>query len=136
MERVERAEVAFEWASHRSRYAGAALHGFLQRIAREGLDSVGRNGVRSRGETYRAVLANLGVPPGDLAWAAERVESGLLRTLRDPRGRWVLENHADAASELADRRLDGGQFVRSGDRSDFYRRTRRPLDYRLQNQRA
>jgi ATP-dependent helicase/nuclease subunit A len=101
MERVQRPEVAFEWANLRSRYAGAALHGFLQRIGREGLDSWDEPAVRSRGGNYRAVLTNLGVPPGELAWAAERVESGLLRTLRDPRGRWVLENHADAASELA-----------------------------------
>jgi hypothetical protein len=34
-------EVAFDWVSDRSRYAGAALHGFLQRIAREGLDAIG-----------------------------------------------------------------------------------------------
>jgi len=30
----------------------------------------------------------------------ERVQAGLLQTLRDPRGRWALESHADAASEL------------------------------------
>jgi ATP-dependent helicase/nuclease subunit A len=105
IERVQQPEVAFDWVSDRSRYAGAALHGFLQRISREGLGAQGDawddNAVRSRRGAYRAVLTNLGVPPGDLAWAAERVELGLLRTLRDPRGRWILENHADAASELS-----------------------------------
>jgi ATP-dependent helicase/nuclease subunit A len=100
IERVQRPELVFEWAGDRSRYAGAALHGFLQRIAREGLPAWDEATVRSRREAYRAVLANLGVPSGDLAWAVERVESGLLRTLRDPRGRWVLEKHVDAASEL------------------------------------
>ena len=110
MERAPRPEVAFEWASDRSRYAGAALHGFLQRIAREGLDVWNEAGVRSRRAAYRAVLANLGVPPGELEWAADRVESGLLRTLRDPRGRWVLENHADAASELSIAGLIGGNL--------------------------
>jgi ATP-dependent helicase/nuclease subunit A len=101
IERAQRTEVAFEWASDRSRYAGAALHGFLQRIAREGLSGWDEAVVRSRRGAYRAVLTNLGVSPGDLAWAVERVEAGLLRTLRDARGRWVLENHADAASELS-----------------------------------
>jgi ATP-dependent helicase/nuclease subunit A len=101
IERVQRPAVAFDWVNDRSRYAGAALHGFLQRIAREGLDAWDETTVRSRKSAYRAVLANLGVPPAELAWAAERVESGLLRTLRDPRGRWVLDRHADAASELA-----------------------------------
>jgi ATP-dependent helicase/nuclease subunit A len=56
--------------------------------------------VRSQRGAYRAVLANLGVPAGDLAWAVERVESALLRTLRDARGRWLFEDHRDAASEL------------------------------------
>jgi hypothetical protein len=97
---VQRPEVAFDWVNDRSRYAGAALHGFLQRIAREGLEKWDETTVRSRRAAYRAVLANLGVPASELAWAAERVESGLLRTLRDPRGRWVLEKHAKAASEL------------------------------------
>jgi ATP-dependent helicase/nuclease subunit A len=100
MERVQRPEVAFDWVNPRSRYAGAALHGFLQRIAREGLGAWDEAAVRARRSAYRAVLANLGVPSSDLAWATERVETGLLQTLRDPRGRWVLANHTDAASEL------------------------------------
>jgi ATP-dependent helicase/nuclease subunit A len=101
IERVQRPEVAFDWVSDRSRSAGAALHEFLRRIAREGLDTWDEAAERARRGAYRAVLTNLGVQPGDLAWAAERVEDGLIRTLRDPRGRWVLENHRDAASELA-----------------------------------
>ena len=53
------------------------------------------------GRAYRAVLANLGVPPGDLAWAIERVESGLLRTVaRSARALGARASHADAASEL------------------------------------
>jgi ATP-dependent helicase/nuclease subunit A len=100
IERVQHPEVAFEWTNDRSRYAGAALHTFLQRIAREGLAAWQEVSIRSRRAAYRAVLANLGVPPGDLAWAVDRVESGLTQTLRDPRGRWTLDSHTDAASEL------------------------------------
>jgi ATP-dependent exoDNAse (exonuclease V) beta subunit len=96
----EQRTAAFEWVSDRSRFAGDALHGFLERIAREGLDCWDENAVRSRRGAYRAVLANLGVPPADLRWAVDRVEQGLARTLGDPRGRWCLEGHADAASEL------------------------------------
>jgi ATP-dependent helicase/nuclease subunit A len=100
IEREQQLDAAFEWASDRSRFIGDALHGFLQRIAREGLDGWDENAVHSRRGAYRAVLANLGVPPGDLKWAVDRVEAGLARTLRDPRGRWCLEDHPDAASEL------------------------------------
>ena len=102
--------VAFEWASDRPRYAGTALHGFLQRIAREGLEAWDDAAVRSHRGAYRAVLANLGTPPGDLQWAVERVESGLLQTLRDPRGRWLLDDHAEAASELPIAGLIGGNL--------------------------
>jgi ATP-dependent exoDNAse (exonuclease V) beta subunit len=100
IERQQRTAAAFAWAGDRSRFAGDALHGFLQRIAREGLDRWDERAVRSRRGAYRAVLANLGVPPRDLRWAVERVEAGLARTLADPRGRWCLEDHEDAASEL------------------------------------
>jgi ATP-dependent exoDNAse (exonuclease V) beta subunit len=100
IEREQREEPAFEWASDRARFAGDALHGFFERIAREGLESWDEQAVRARRETYRAVLANFGVAPADLQWAVERVEAGLLRTIRDPRGRWCLEDHADPASEL------------------------------------
>jgi ATP-dependent exoDNAse (exonuclease V) beta subunit len=99
-ERAQRPDIALDRVSDRSRQAGAALHVFLQRIAREGLDQWDEAAVPSRRETYRAVLANLGVPPGELAWAVARVEAALLQILRDPRGRWILQSHAGAASEL------------------------------------
>jgi ATP-dependent exoDNAse (exonuclease V) beta subunit len=100
IEQEQQPAAAFAWASDLSRFTGDALHGFLQRIAREGLDAWDEDAVRSRRGAYRAVLANLGVPPADLKWAVARVEAGLVRTLGDPRGRWCLEDHADAASEL------------------------------------
>jgi hypothetical protein len=93
--------VAFDWVSDRSRFAGAALHSFLQRIAREGLDAWDEAAMREHRGAYQAVLTNLGVPPAELAWATERVETGLLKTLRDSRGRWILGQHADGASELS-----------------------------------
>jgi len=101
IERFEqRPNAELEWARDRARYAGAALHAFLDRIAREGLDAWDERRVLARKGAYRAVLANLGIAPGDLAWAVERVQAGLLGTLRDARGRWVLTDHEDAASEL------------------------------------
>jgi ATP-dependent helicase/nuclease subunit A len=100
IERRPAPEIAWERTSERARRAGAVLHVFLQRVAREGLACWDDGAVLAKRGAYLAVLVNLGVPPGDLAWSVERVESGLLRTLRDPRGRWVLDSHAEAASEL------------------------------------
>jgi ATP-dependent exoDNAse (exonuclease V) beta subunit len=88
-----------EWAGATRRHAGTALHGFLQRIAREGLESWDEHKVRSQRDVFQAVLANLGVPPGELREAAARVEAGLLGTLKDPRGRWILEAHREAECE-------------------------------------
>jgi ATP-dependent helicase/nuclease subunit A len=100
IESITPAPITFEWVGDRLRHSGTALHGFLQRIAREGLQAWDENVVRSRRGAYRAVLANLGVAPSGLAEAAQQVETGLLRTLRDSRGRWILEPHTDAGSEL------------------------------------
>jgi ATP-dependent helicase/nuclease subunit A len=92
--------ITFEWVGDRLRYAGTALHAFLQRIAREGLDAWDESVVRSHRRVFQTVLANLGVAPADLDGTAEQVEAGLLRTLRDPKGRWILGAHSGAESEL------------------------------------
>ncbi|HYL74388.1 MAG TPA: UvrD-helicase domain-containing protein [Bryobacteraceae bacterium] len=101
VEAVETQPLTYEWVGDRLRHAGTAIHTFLQRIAHEGLDRWDEAAVRVQRSACRAVLANLGVPPVDLDETATLVETGLLRTLHDPRGRWILERHSDDASELA-----------------------------------
>jgi ATP-dependent helicase/nuclease subunit A len=111
MEAVEAERVTFEWVSQSARYAGTALHGLMQRIAREGLNAWGENDVRSRRGLYQAILQNLGISSGnELADAAERVEGALLRMLRDPKGRWILDRHSEAESELPISGLVGGKL--------------------------
>jgi len=100
VEALETAPVAFQWVGDRLRYTGTALHGFLQRIAREGLDVWSENTVRANRRVYRTVLSNLGVPPADIEQAAGDVERGLLQTLRDVKGRWILDRHSDDECEL------------------------------------
>jgi ATP-dependent helicase/nuclease subunit A len=92
--------VTFEWVGDRLRYTGTALHGFLQRIAREGLDVWHENAVRANRGAYRTVLSNLGMPPAEIEQAAGDVERGLLKTLRDVKGRWILHRHSDEECEL------------------------------------
>ncbi len=102
--------ITFEWVGDRLRYAGTALHGFLQRIAREGLNAWDENRVRAHRPAFQAVLANLGVAPSDLAEAAHEVETALLKTLRDPKGRWILGAHAEAETESQITGLTGGNL--------------------------
>jgi ATP-dependent helicase/nuclease subunit A len=111
IETVEIPPVPFEWVSQSARYAGTALHGLMQRIAREGLEAWDENAVRSRRGLYQSVLSNLGVPPGELTEAAERVETALLRTLRDPKGRWILDRHSEDECELPITGLLGGKLL-------------------------
>jgi ATP-dependent helicase/nuclease subunit A len=110
IEIFEPAPVSFEWVSQSSRYAGTALHRLMQRIAREGLEAWSDEAVRSRRGLYQAVLANLGVPPGELTKAAERVESALLRMLHHSKGRWVLDRHSEDECELPITGLVGGKL--------------------------
>ena len=102
--------LSFEWVSQSSRYAGTTLHGLMQKIAREGLDAWSDDAVRSRRSLYQSVLANLGVPPGELTKAVERVETALLRMLHDSKGRWVLGRHAEEECELPITGVVGGKL--------------------------
>jgi ATP-dependent exoDNAse (exonuclease V) beta subunit len=92
--------VTFEWAGDRLRHVGTTLHRFLQRITREGLSAWDEGVVRAHRAVCRAMLSNLGVAREELDSAAQQVEAGLLRTLSDPRGRWILEAHSEPESEL------------------------------------
>ncbi len=100
MQALEIPPVTFEWVGDRLRHTGTALHGFLQRIAREGLDAWNPQTVRANRGLYRTVLGNLGVPPAEIEQAAADVERALLETLRDVKGRWILDRHSDAECEL------------------------------------
>jgi ATP-dependent exoDNAse (exonuclease V) beta subunit len=111
IEAGEAVRVTFEWVSQSARYAGTALHGLMQRIAREGLDAWSENAVRSRRGLYQTILQNLGLSPGnELSEAADRVEGALLRMLRDPKGRWILDRHSDDECELPISGMVGGKL--------------------------
>jgi ATP-dependent exoDNAse (exonuclease V) beta subunit len=110
IETIQTSPVPFEWVSQSSRLAGTALHALMQKIAREGLEAWNENAVRSRRSLYQSMLANLGVPPGELKEAAERVETALLRTLRDAKGRWILDRHSEDECELPITGLVGGKL--------------------------
>jgi len=113
IEKVALPKVTYEWVSDRLRHTGTALHGLLLRIAREGLDVWSEETVRARRTLYEAVLANLGVTPLELPEAAQRVETALLRTLGDPRGRWILAAHSEAACEVPIAGLINGKLSES-----------------------
>ena len=79
---------------------GTVTHGFLDRIATEGLALWGEARIRGARARIEFALRADGVPEDELAGAAEAVERALLRTVADPRGRWILSPHAEARNEF------------------------------------
>ena len=104
----EDTEVSFDWAGDAVRFAGTVTHRWLDRIAREGLAQWTPERVRSEAASVRGSLEALGLAEPEIAGAAALVEQALARTLADPRGRWLLQPHPEAASELRVSIFDDG----------------------------
>lgn len=95
--------VEFAWASPTARHVGTVTHSFLQLMAGQGAAGALRWDA-ARVEAAKPViereLARLGVSPEDAGAAVTRVQAALTLTLADERGRWMLEPHSEAQSEL------------------------------------
>jgi ATP-dependent exoDNAse (exonuclease V) beta subunit len=90
----------FEWVGQAAVHVGTVVHRALQRIAADGVGQYDAGAVQRHADTFRHELALLGVEPGELATATARVVTALARVLEHDRGRWVLDAHAEARSEL------------------------------------
>ncbi len=109
VEPVTAPQIAYDWAGDHLRHVGTVVHAYLQRVARESLAVWTAGAIRSHRAGFQALLADLGVSPVDLQQASDRVEAGLRNALRDPRGQWLLEAHAEAQSEYAVTGVIGGR---------------------------
>jgi ATP-dependent exoDNAse (exonuclease V) beta subunit len=97
---AERAAIEFDWASESARHVGTLVHRHLERCAAMTPLPSPEDDRRHDLDVIR--LAELGVPPGLRAAAAERVRRAVSATLSDPRGRWLLDaTHRHSATELA-----------------------------------
>jgi ATP-dependent helicase/nuclease subunit A len=96
----ERPEGSFE-----ARAFGNAMHAFIEVLARKtadgaGLDAMARE-VTGWEPRIAAVLRGEGLAPAVVSRLAVRVAGALGTMLKDPVGRWILQGHEDAMSELA-----------------------------------
>jgi ATP-dependent exoDNAse (exonuclease V) beta subunit len=89
----------FDWAGDLQRRAGIVVHAMLERMALSWEEAVGR-GPDYDGVPIRAALGAEGLAGDRLAEAVGRVRTALERTVRDPRGRWILGPHSAAESEV------------------------------------
>ncbi|MYH32286.1 MAG: AAA family ATPase [Gammaproteobacteria bacterium] len=91
---------SYVWAGERARVLGLAVHRWLQEIAEEGPGAWPRERLETQRSRTRRMLQFHGVPADELESLSADVETALLNTLDDETGRWTLEPHDDAASEL------------------------------------
>jgi ATP-dependent exoDNAse (exonuclease V) beta subunit len=90
----------FEWATLGRRALGTVVHACLQQIAREGLACWSCARIDELAGAMRASLLAAGVPPEELPAAQAELRLALGNILDDKRGRWILDAHAEAASEF------------------------------------
>jgi ATP-dependent helicase/nuclease subunit A len=99
----------FVWVETPARLVGTVVHEELARMAHAGNADPAQ--LAARAAHRRRRLIELGVAPAWLARAEARAADALARTLRDPRGRWLLARHREARSEWALSGLVAGALV-------------------------
>ncbi len=90
--------IEFSWAGETARHVGTIAHGWLQRIATEGLADWNESRVAGLRPRVLRELARLGIA-ADRDAAATRVIDALKGAITDERGRWVLASYPDARCE-------------------------------------
>ncbi len=91
--------IEFSWVGETARHVGILVHGWLQRIAAEGIERWDAARVAALGGSIARELARRAIPPRERGSAAARVQAALEGALADPRGRWLLAARPDARSE-------------------------------------
>jgi ATP-dependent exoDNAse (exonuclease V) beta subunit len=99
-EREPTPQLEFSWAGEAAIHVGTVVHGYLQRVAEQGLDSWSPQRVAAERGAIGRELELLGVETRELGSAIERVATALTRAIGDPRGRWLLGSHDEARAEL------------------------------------
>ena len=105
-------EIAYSWVGETARHVGSVVHRWLQRIGDEGLDGWDDGRIGRLRAAVRAELALRNVRESEREGAVDRVLAALARAISDPRGRWVLGPHPEAASEHRLTALVDGRIVR------------------------
>lgn len=99
VEEEPRETIEYSWVGFTARRVGTVVHRLLLRMAREGADAWPPDRLAAQAPGLRTLLAQSGVPDAELDGAVDRALAALRATLADPKGRWVLQRHADDRSE-------------------------------------
>ncbi|MBI5234857.1 MAG: UvrD-helicase domain-containing protein [Deltaproteobacteria bacterium] len=92
-------EPVYDWAGARIRHVGSVVHRCLAVISREGSDKWDDARVKAGKNRALAHLKSLGLNAADASASADDCIAAIARTLKDARGRWILESHPESAAE-------------------------------------
>jgi ATP-dependent exoDNAse (exonuclease V) beta subunit len=104
--------IAFDWAGHLARTVGTVAHRWLQHVAETGAQDWSTARIAGLAGAVARELALEGLSPEESTAASQRVLEALRNSLEDPRGRWILQEHAQARCELVLSGVGGEGAVR------------------------
>ncbi len=105
-------DIEFQWAGETIRHIGTVVHWCLQQISLEGIEAWGSKRVLSLRSSIQTRLCSLGVAAGELSYATDQVQEAVLKTLKDARGRWLLDpRHREVRSQCRLTGLYEGKLV-------------------------
>ncbi len=94
-------KITYQWVSQTSRHVGTVVHAFLNRMSAVDRAPWSNERVSAMLPAIESELRRLGVTRSEVNQAAAQVVRALTNTLRSERGRWILQQHAEARSEWA-----------------------------------
>jgi ATP-dependent exoDNAse (exonuclease V) beta subunit len=89
------------WEIQSQRHIGTLVHNLLERLVKQGPETWQAQTPEQRQLSLARQLGALGVPAGEHQSAIDCILSALTKTLGSVRGRWILQNRAESACELA-----------------------------------
>jgi ATP-dependent exoDNAse (exonuclease V) beta subunit len=104
-------ETVESFRTEEGRVIGTLVHLWLERIANEGLSRWPDTVLKSQVGVFKAQLNMHGLPLSRLESGSSIVLSCLINTVASKRGRWLLDCHRSAVSELALNGLVNGKLI-------------------------
>ena len=98
---VEDNEPVFDWAGEGVKHLGTVTHGYLCKVAEEGLAAWDSGRVDKERALMEVRLRGLGLAAAEAGRVAGECVSIVKKALTDDKARWILGEHTDGAQELA-----------------------------------
>ena len=95
------------------RVVGTLVHLWLERVAVDGLSRWPEAAIKGQVNNFKVQLNVHGVPHSRLDVCASMILTCLTNVITSKRGRWLLDSHLEAVSELALNGVVEGQLVRA-----------------------